>query len=68
MSLPPDMPPAIVAAIRSAARQAFEAGARRGKTAVAAEVEQVLTYAVNTVAYAWVVESAQAEAAAQDPH
>jgi hypothetical protein len=65
MSLPPDLPPAVANAVRSAARQAFDAGARRGKGAASAEIEQVVAYALNTVAYAWIVAAAEANATAE---
>jgi hypothetical protein len=55
----PDLPPAIEAAVRNAARQAVDAGAKHGRGAGAAVVGQVQAYAVNQVVHAWVAEAAR---------
>lgn len=48
-----DMPPGVEAALRSALRQAFQAGMRVAKTA--GTVDQAVEYGVNQVANAWIM-------------
>ncbi|MBX9595075.1 MAG: hypothetical protein K2X46_11975 [Roseomonas sp.] len=48
-----DMPPGVEAALRSAIRQAFQAGQRAAKTG--RTVEQAEEYGVNQVANAWIM-------------
>jgi hypothetical protein len=64
MSLPPDLPAGVETAVRTAARQAFDAGKRLGVKATAADLVAAQSYAVNHVAYAWIVAAANASAEA----